>query len=222
VIRYASSIKLKIQLDDTQNEKIYPPYLEITYSDRKTDDILSDQATENIQFMSENFMNTTSFWSGAMTGFIVLLVAVILISLFKAYIVSKKGKLNVDRGAENVDFIASVITIFIDLFSTVFFWLMVGFTGWWFVFYKLQSRVYYLLPAIDDYSTNQEIYTDWLITLTVLKFVSMFYKIAYVQCDMDIFAIDWESPRMFHKANEYKQAVNPWRRLFVINEFSEL
>lgn len=39
---------------------------------------------------------------------------------------------------------------------------------------------------------------------------------------MDIFAIDWESPRMFHKANDYKQAVNPWRRLFVINEFSEL
>lgn len=39
VIRYASSIKLKIQLDNTQNEKIYPPYLEITYFDRKSEDI---------------------------------------------------------------------------------------------------------------------------------------------------------------------------------------
>ena len=64
--------------------------------------------------------------------------------------------------------------------------------------------MYYLLPALDDYGTNQKIYTDWLITLTVLKLFSMFYKIAYVQSDMDIFAIDWESPRMFHKTNQYK------------------
>jgi len=27
---------------------------------------------------------------------------------------------------------------------------------------------------------------------------------------------------MFHKTNQYKQGVNPWRRLFIINEFSEL
>lgn len=105
-------------------------------------------------FMSENYMNTDSFWAGALPGFYVLLIIVILISLVKAYFVSQNSKLSVDRGAESIDFITTSITIFIDLFSSVFFWLMVGFTGWWFVFYKLQSRVYYLLPALDEYGTN--------------------------------------------------------------------
>ena len=72
--------KLKIQLYDTQNEKIYPPYIEITYSDRKTDEIqkgVEGVATAEVTFMSENYMNTESLSQEprqAMPGFWVLLL----------------------------------------------------------------------------------------------------------------------------------------------------
>ncbi len=43
------------------------------------------------------------------------------------------------------------------------------------------------------------------------------------QSALDIFVIDWESPKMFrHKSMMPKQSVNPWRRLFIVNEFNEL
>ena len=62
-----------------------------------------------------------------------------------------------------------------------------------------------------------------LIALTVIKFVSMGYKIVYEQSSLDIFLIDWESPRMYRFPGHMpKQAVNPWRRLFIANEFNEL
>jgi len=36
-----------------------------------------------------------------------------------------------------------------------------------------------------------------LIALTVCKALSIFYKIAFEQSVLDIFLIDWESPRMY-------------------------
>jgi hypothetical protein len=82
-----------------------------------------------------------------------------------------------------------------------------------------------LLPSQseDSYDLNQYYFTAWLITITICKALSIIYKIIFEQCDMDIFLIDWESPRMFHKTGQLpKQDVNPWRRLFIVNEFNEL
>jgi len=38
-----------------------------------------------------------------------------------------------------------------DLFSTLFFWYLFAMTGYWFVFFKLQSNVYCFLPSLDDW-----------------------------------------------------------------------
>jgi hypothetical protein len=41
---------------------------------------------------------------------------------------------------------------------------------------------------------------------------------------MDIFFIDWETPKVYLVNNNTKRksAVSPWRRLYLANEFSEL
>ena len=62
-----------------------------------------------------------------------------------------------------------------------------------------------------------------LIALTVCKALAIFYKIAFEQSVLDIFLIDWESPRFYqYGRHPPKQAVNPWRRLLIVNEFNEL
>lgn len=62
-----------------------------------------------------------------------------------------------------------------------------------------------------------------LLTVTIFKFLSLAYKIVFEQSALDIFVIDWESPRMYKYKNNYpKMAINPWRRLFIVNEFNEL
>jgi len=114
-------------------------------------------------------------------------------------------------------------TTLVELFANFFFWYTFAMTGWWFVFFKLQERVYCLLPALDTFDLNYYPYESMLIAVTVCKFLSLAYKINFEQAALDIFVIDWESPRMYqHRSNMPKQDVNPWRRLFIVNEFNEL
>ena len=61
-----------------------------------------------------------------------------------------------------------------------------------------------------------------LIALTVCKFFSLVSKIVFEQSSMDIFMIDWESPKMFQHATKRGTAVNPWRQLYITNELNEL
>lgn len=38
-----------------------------------------------------------------------------------------------------------------DLFGTIFFWFLYAMTGWWFIFFKFQERVFVLMPDLDSY-----------------------------------------------------------------------
>ena len=115
------------------------------------------------------------------------------------------------------------LTLGLEVFSNIFFWYMFAMTGWWFIFYKLQERVYVFMPGLDSFEENYKPYDGMLIALTVCKFVAMLYKIIFEQSSNDVFVIDWETPKMYkHQRYTPKQAVSPWRRLFVVNEFNEL
>lgn len=102
------------------------------------------------------------------------------------------------------------------------FWFMVFATGYLFIFFKFQERVYLLMPGLDSLADYQ-VYTDFLIAVTVCKFVSMAYTIYFEQSCLDVFLIDWEpKKRQEFQSKALEKAVLPWRRLFIVNEFSEL
>jgi len=56
----------------------------------------------------------------------------------------------------------------------MFFWYMFAMCAWWFVFFKMQERVYCLMPSLDSYDANYHPYDAMLISLTVFKFLSLF------------------------------------------------
>jgi len=70
-------------------------------------------------------------------------------------------------------------------------------SAYWFVFYKLQDRVFCMLPPLNSFEENYAQYEGLLIALTTCKFLSLLYKIMFEQAVLDIFMIDWESPKMF-------------------------
>ena len=109
-----------------------------------------------------------------------------------------------------------------DKFSTIFFWYLFGMCAWWFIFYKFQNNIYIYFPQNESIYASQ--YQGLLITLVACKFLSLAYKIYFEQSVMDIFFIDWESPKSYLINNNTKRvtSVSPWRRLFLANEFSEL
>ena len=90
----------------------------------------------------------------------------------------------------------------IDYFSAIFFWFIFAMTGWWFVFFKLQERVFCFLPSLDDYYTLYYQY-DWLFGWVAgSKLVYMLFKIYFDQSLFDVYLIDWERPKISAKAQK--------------------
>ena len=121
------------------------------------------------------------------------------------------------------------VTFGLGLYATIFFWYLVAMTGAWFVFFKLQERVYCFMPALDRKDVY-EYYDELLISLIVLKIFSVMVKI-FEQSSIRTFLVDWEPTRWYHESSaaavaggptRAKQAVSPWRRLFIANELNEL
>jgi meckelin len=119
----------------------------------------------------------------------------------------------------------------LDFFSKFFFWYIFFATGWVFVFFKLQDRVYTFMPPLGDYLENYKQYNVLFAIVCAMRLVSMIFKIYFDQCSFELFLIDWERPKLavhnFHdektgKTERQKFDVNAWRHLYLINEFNEL
>jgi len=75
--------------------------------------------------------------------------------------------------------VIKALTKALDYFSKMFFWLMVGLSGWWFVFFKLQERVFYLLPELGNVKYNYKPYNAMLASVLAAKCLSILYKIIF-------------------------------------------
>jgi hypothetical protein len=87
------------------------------------------------------------------------------------------------------------MTLGLDLYSRIFFWYLVGMTGYWFVFFKLQERVSCFMPSYDVTAIYRE-YDDILISLICIKIFVMMTRIVD-QSGLDIFLVDWEPVKWF-------------------------
>lgn len=189
-LRVANSIKIKIRLDPKEPEQIFPPYLEISYLEQDVANI-EGQRFMKISFTSEYFSDTSGFWSlvGVFFSIVVGMMAVFVIIQIAVQLMQER--LETDEAARLQESIFKGLVTALDLFSYLMFWFMVFATGYLFIFFKFQERVYLLMPGLDSLNDYQ-VYTDFLIAVTVCKFLSMAYKIYFEQSCLDVFLIDWE------------------------------
>ena len=120
--------------------------------------------------------------------FIVLIIITIIF-------LQEKGSAD-DKTARNLYLgIKTVINLF-DYFSIIFFWYIFGISLYWFIFFKLQERVYCFLPPskgtndvvedvdfskvlagiiYDDYTPRNTLFF-WVV---LFKLIVVFYRIAF-------------------------------------------
>jgi meckelin len=119
----------------------------------------------------------------------------------------------------------------LDIFSSLMFWYLFLMTGYWFVFFKLQERVYCFLPAHEGLENFQQNYRPYDILFGLVcssKFVQVIFKIYFKQTQYDIYLLDWERPKAFKMPTRdgmqqaEKLDVSAWRWLFLCNELNEL
>lgn len=70
----------------------------------------------------------------------------------------------------------------LDLFAKFFFWFIFAATGWVFIFFKLQDRVYTFLPPLSDYVENYKQYDILFGIVCATKLISMIFNIYFGQC----------------------------------------
>lgn len=100
----------------------------------------------------------------------------------------------------------------------VLFWLTFILCAYLFIFFKMQTIAFILLPLSGGAEDNAFIAT--MVTVFVGKFVVMVRRI-WRQINVDIFLLDWEKPRD-HTDDKLGASVSVWRKLFVANEWNEL
>mgnify|MGYP001005826267 CR=1 FL=1 len=218
---------------------IYVPYLEITYRERQATDIIGSDVVEpyalaQVIFSTEYAMATDLFWQGARAFFYTLLGVMIFCIIVATYFLCEKPSLadggSGSGGGVNIFFKMTMSTL--DLFSTIYFWYLFAMTGYWFVFFKLQERVYCFMPGLDTHTLNYKPFDFLFGAVAICKLLYVFFKIIFEQCSYDIYLIDWETPRankaqvpsMDGKSESEKTTtdVNAWRSLFLLNELNEL
>jgi len=112
----------------------------------------------------------------------------------------------------------------IDIFSTLFFWFLFALTGYWFIFFKLQERVYCFLPGLDTYDTNFKQFDFMFWAVAGAKLVLVLFKIIFEQTTLNYFLIDWERPKAedLKDGEGNRREVNAWRNLHLLNELNHL
>jgi len=195
VVRYPKTIKLNIRLDLDNEEMIYTPMLIIDYRERTISYINQQNALAEVEFISEYAMDTTNFWTNAQGVFIGVNVLAGLILLYRLGVVCAAPSLAQDTEAKVGRFSMSFFILVFDLFSYFYFWFLFGMTAYWFIFFKIQERVFLLMPNLNTYQTNYKPFVTIFAIATCFKFVAILLKIYFEQAEFDVFIIDWERPK---------------------------
>jgi meckelin len=233
VVRVASKLTLKTYLNRARGQAIYPPVLEVTYTDRTAADVenyprsalgsaavtanLETVATPRLSFTVLYTMSVSGFLTIMLFLFITLMILIFLGAVFKLFFLLRRAQ----SAAIDFIFLGKMVLYLAELFARVFFWLLVGISFYWFIFFKWQDAVYVLLP--------EEASCRSFAALLVACFVASLMHILHVvfrQCRADIFLMDWEKSRgrLQGKGAEQGEAVSVtiWRTVLCANEFNEI
>ena len=170
------------------------PYLYIEYRER-TSAYIGQVPLASVDFESNYLNSTTGFWRGASITFWIVIAIFVVIMIILIKVMVERPVLESDANAMCTYYFVRTIINAIDVFSTLFFWYLFAMTGYWFVFFKFQERVYCFLPGLDTWLQNYRPYDILFGLVASTKLVSVLFKISFEQCSMDIFLIDWERPK---------------------------
>lgn len=234
-ITYAKTIKFVVELQNNrEGSKIYVPYLEIFYSTRSTEDIVQNNNPQAyVSFISQYQMDIKKFMDVMLGLFIAINVVVVIIVIYRMYV---WVKVNPKELAPDNYFLYFLCTCFFKLckFWGIFnFWFTFIISAYWYFFYKLQYRVFLLLPPLTEYSKYYKKF-DIVFGVACGVYVAfMFYRI-YCQVSFDIFFIDWEHDKEIFSntlatsetetelKTKYLRYRGAWRLLHVANQFNAL
>eukprot|EP01017_Pseudomicrothorax_dubius_P046148 TRINITY_DN8091_c0_g2_i7.p1 TRINITY_DN8091_c0_g2~~TRINITY_DN8091_c0_g2_i7.p1 ORF type:complete len:792 (+),score=112.76 TRINITY_DN8091_c0_g2_i7:56-2431(+) len=218
LIRYAASVRLTFILSESSSEKIYVPYLSIEHRSRREPSIRSSPLA-TISLSTSYTMNSDNFWPVVNTLFIIANVAAAIVSIIRIYVWTKHNPSVYTPNDYIIWFISKSFLFFSDTWARMMFFFLYGVGVYWLIFYKLQSRVFILIPSAAT-TTYKSFYIIYFLIFgfSVISLLSLIYRLAQI----DVFFIDWEKSEEQHVPEDSRSLPSAWRTIFIGNELCEL
>ncbi|CAM9776046.1 unnamed protein product, partial [Ectocarpus fasciculatus] len=236
-VHFANYIKVEVSIRKGDPERILSPVLTLGFSESNVADWGDDHAkSAEYVFIGSYTMDIDEFEESL---FAANIAAVILFGLmFFARWFNWRRRVNRPFGVGNmpsVDAGGSLPTLdeSVDIFLLmVHSSVVVGcpaltlVTWYWFVFFKMQDTVAYMLPPQQGYYQEVSPYFRFMLVLHLLAMFQLVYviRMTFKQANADIFFLDWEPAG---KSGNKKKGgrdggVSVWRTILVANEWNEL
>ena len=103
----------------------------------------------------------------------------VIIMIIVTGVFVNKPELNTNKAVHSSYLFVKSIMNLIDIFSSIFFWFLFALTGYWFIFFKLQERVYCFLPGLNTYISNYRPFDIMFGLVASSKLVYMFFRIQF-------------------------------------------
>lgn len=228
-VQYLASATIIVNKVASSDKNIYRPYVYLVYdyaSQSSVDDgtILTAKGSYKSTYISSN----KDFFSNATIIFGVMHILVFIIWFTRFYIWTNYNPAIAHQESYCTKAIAYWFMIGIESWAFIGFIFQFFISMYWFVFFKLQTRLYVFMPeeSIDASSYKNFTVVFWIVlAFTCFTWVCDTWK----QTDVDIFFIDWEKQKMVNQEIHKKMLNDPdvnkgsvWRSLLVANEYNEM
>lgn len=224
VFRYAKTITLTIRTQKSQVKGIYPPLLTISYVDTQS------LHNSTVEFHVTYASDTTKFWTTAMSLFIVACGIAACRVILQTYTWQRRSTRNEEIAAAMWHTLTHLATCSAANFALASFSVLWVMSTYFFVFFKLQSTVYLMLPEVNYHALARKMdeYYPFRVLLPLsflLQLASVMYKV-YAQTQIQLLFIDWEKPRAkvldVDSAKPLNAPISIWRVILVANEWKRL
>ena len=203
-VRWASDVKMKVELDPNNPEKLYRPYLIIDYQEKDAAIVESSSKTQ-VSFKMEYYSDYSDFMGRVLIGFICMNVLVIIVVLIRFRQFTNRNPKEVLGRSIYKAYIFKGIFYFIVAWSDIMFWLLFWSTFSIFISFKHSMNAVQLLP--EPGQASDYVYNSFNVVFGMtlaFKFIGVVLRI-YEQTNIDVHIIDFERP------NASTGHVNAWR-----------
>lgn len=240
-VRYLTSAILHVNTVNNDDQRIYRPYIILTYKEK----LLENQdKSKGTQFTLSTDYNSEvgNFLMVGWTIFFILNVLVVLVVVVRLYIWSCYNPQSFNPSAFFPQLLLRVVAYVVTTWTFTMYFFLLSLSGYWFVFYKLQTKLFVFMPSISELNI---MYTYYKFGFWIISVGMMFFYLLqiYDQSTIDVLFVDWERRRIFNRSDNLQspeQAMKQgmaevmkqkekdlgkgsiWRTLLIANEFNEM
>lgn len=229
IIRYASQITLEVQIQSMSQDTIYGPILTIQFTELSQP--ITSTSIRSYNFIMRYTMDTIQYKNTeqSLIIFAVFVMIAVWYRNLRAWrsrntrVVTRVGQ-TTDLGQVNIKALIQMLFLIFQAFIFVYLPFIVIEAEYWFVFFKLQKKVYIMLPPADTLFSTTSFYIRFFVILYLLAFLQTFNicVLIYRQCNLELFFLDWEPPKDSKPGNKIAGKVSVWRTILVTNRWVEL